>query len=276
EQRDGRMLYVSSAAQPVPEGTPGALRGALQGPGNLRVPTLGDRLVAARPRARVVALSGKDRSAALLAGRDRRHVVYWFDQRSGRFVSSMAYDSDSGAGALGRELVERFNAEAGEKLKQRFGVLWRRLDAPPPQGPAPLPTPQPALEKYQLPQQGIGFDHDLSKDERGYFGSFYYSPFIDEVLADLVLRFLEDGRLGLGRGPEPDLLALSFSGNDTVSHSYGRQSEETLDALRRLDRQLGRVLTALDGLPKDSVVLALSADHGFPPIPEVHRRGGGT
>lgn len=276
EQRGGRMLYVSSAAQPVPEGTPGALRGTLQGPGNLRVPTLGDRLVEARPGARVVSLSGKDRSAAFLAGRNRGHVAYWWDHRNGQFVTSAAYDTGSGAGAHGREIVERWNARAGAQLKDRFGSVWRRLEVAPPVGPAPLPTPHPALEKYQLPQQGIGFDHDLGRDERGYFASLYYSPFIDELLADLALEFLGDAKLGLGRGAAPDLLALSFSGNDTVSHSYGRESEETIDALRRLDRQLGRVLDALELLPKGSVVLALSADHGFAPIPEVHRRDTGA
>lgn len=274
EERDGRMLYVSSAAQPVPEGTPGAVRGALQGPGNLRVPTLGDRLVELRPRARVVSLSGKDRSAAFLAGRNRNHVAYWFDTRSGAFTTSEAYDGKSAPGAPGHEIVARWNAGAGPRLKERFGPLWRKLDAAP--APTSLPTPEPLLGKYQLPQQGIGFDHDLSKDERGYYYSLYYSPYIDELLADLALEFLADPRLGLGRGPEPDLLALSFSGNDTVSHSYGRESEEALDALRRLDRQLGRVLAALDALPRGSVVLALSADHGFPPIPEVHRRSGAS
>jgi hypothetical protein len=277
EERAGKMFYVSSAAQPVPEGTPGAVRGALTGPGNLRVPTLGDRLVETRPGARVVSLSGKDRSAAMLAGRNRGHVVYWYDQGSGRFVTSAAYDSKSGAGAQGAGIVERFNAGAGARLPGRFGLRWAKLHAPTPQRPEPLPTPIPDLAKYQLPQQGIGFDHDFGKDERGYFASIYYSPFIDELLADLALDFLGNAALGLGRGASPDLLALSFSGNDTVSHSYGRESEEALDALRRLDRQLGRVLEALDrSLPKGSVVLALSADHGFPPIPEVWRRETGA
>lgn len=273
EERGGRMRYVWSAAQPVPEGTPGAVRGALQGPGNLRVPTLGDRLVETRRGARVVSLSGKDRSASLLAGRNRGHVVYWWDQRNGRFVTSAAYDTRGGAADVGREIVERFNARTGARLPGRFGLLWSRLGAPAPDRPEPLPTPVPELGKYQLPQQGIGFDHDLSRDERGYFSSLYYSPFIDELIADLAVEFISNAELGLGRGAVPDLLALSFSGNDNVSHAYGRESEEALDALRRLDRQLGRVLDALGRMqPKGSVVVALSADHGFPPIPEVHRR----
>ncbi|HEV8578114.1 MAG TPA: alkaline phosphatase family protein [Thermoanaerobaculia bacterium] len=64
-----------------------------------------------------------------------------------------------------------------------------------------------------------------------------------------------------------------------VSHAFGNESEEELDTLRRLDRELGRLLIALDALaaaePKGRVVLALSADHGFTPLPEVVRRNGG-
>src|SRR5262249_18331538 len=46
--------------------------------------------------------------------------------------------------------------------------------------------------------------------------------------------------------------------------------EESRDALRRLDLQIGRVLAALDAnYPKGTVLLALSADHGFPTMPEV-------
>ena len=38
--------------------------------------------------------------------------------------------------------------------------------------------------------------------------------------------FLEDPKLELGRRQSTDFLALSFSAQDTVSHSYGAESEE--------------------------------------------------
>src|SRR5262245_21737800 len=56
------------------------------GPGALRVPSLGDRLVETKPGARVVSISGKDRSSIFMAGRDPKHSVYWYDQDTGRFV----------------------------------------------------------------------------------------------------------------------------------------------------------------------------------------------
>jgi hypothetical protein len=75
-QKNGRP------AEPLPA------RATLTGPGNLRVDTIGDWLVAGHPESRVVSVSAKDRTAIMLAGRNPRHIVYWFDQDTGRFVTS--------------------------------------------------------------------------------------------------------------------------------------------------------------------------------------------
>lgn len=242
------------------------------GPGQLRVPTLADRLVTERPRSRVVALSPKDRSAVFLAGRDARHVVYWYDRETGRFVTSPAYDVNRGAGPVAATLVREFNRDqAGARLLSRFGLLWKKL--PPPASGLALPAPPRDLYDYQIPAQGVGFDHDLSRDPGGYSAGFYGSPYVDELLADLALAFVQSDALALGRRDDPDLLLLSFSGQDVVSHSFGNESEENVDTLRRLDRQLGRLLRALDErVGQANVALALSSDHGFAPIPEVFRR----
>jgi hypothetical protein len=263
-----------------------ATRATISGPANLRVHTLGDRLVDLKPGSRVVSLSAKDRSAILLAGRDPRHAVYWYDQTGGRFTTSPAYDADAQPGAAAAAIVARFNAEAaGATLPSRFGGRWSRLPLAPglvPPSPPPLwlptagvfnPYPTPRLLDYQIPSNGLGFDHDLLTSGSSYPVSLYVSPLIDELLADLALGFLGDEAYGLGQGRSPDLLALSFSAQDVVSHSYGPESEENLDTLRRLDVQIGRILGAIEQrFPKGSVVLALSADHGFAPIPESEKR----
>lgn len=243
------------------------------GAGALRVPTLGDRLVEARPGARVVSLSAKDRSALFMAGRHEGHSVYWYDQDTGRFVTSPFYAPPAGA----RAVVDTFNrTRAGPLLPQRFGLTWKRLAVPEPVSAEPLRQPVPAASMldYQLPSNGLGWDHPLTLNPRGYFTSLYYSPFTDELVADLALAFLENESLALGRGAQPDMLWLSFSAQDVVSHSYGVESEENFDTLMRVDIQIGRVMGALERLfPRGFVVLALSADHGFPVIPEAeHQR----
>ncbi len=249
----------------------------IPGPGNLRVPTLGDRLVEQIPGARVVSVSAKDRGAIFLAGKNPAHAVYWYDGWTGRFQTSAAYRPPARA----EELVTRFNEEqAGDTIRKRFGIVWDKLpepDAAPGAPPVPTAVPANVISRYQFPVHGVGFGHDLSTYGRipaggatGYLGGVYRSPFIDVLTADLALAFLNDPSYALGRGAVPDLLAISFSGHDPVAHDYGDESEESRDALRRLDVQIGRVLDALEAkYPKGTVLLALSADHGFPMMPEV-------
>jgi len=269
EQNPDGTIRAVQAAFPGAPGVPGSSQStAIAGLGNLRVPTLGDRLVSERPGARVVSLSAKDRSAILLAGRDRRHSVYWYDQDTGVFATSSAYDADASA----RAVVEAFNG--GLRLPARFGFRWDPLplsDAVPDIPPSARPVPAPGLFEFQVPVNGIGFPHDYRLNPAGYFAALYSSPVVDELVADLAIAMLEDNRLRLGRGPGPDLLALSFSAQDVVSHRYGAESEENLDVLRRLDVQLGRLLAAIDKASDRRAVLALSADHGFATIPEAER-----
>lgn len=271
---DGSLQTVYCTDQRDPAA--GATSRAIPGPANLRVPTLGDRLVESKKGARVVSLSAKDRGSIFLAGKSRQHAVYWYDGETGRFVTSNAYDPPGEA----RAAVRRFNeTKAGGMLPARFGLIWKKLPEPAPVPGKALPAAVPAaiVQRYQFPVHGLGFDHDLSRygtisagGAAGYFGGIYRSPFVDELTADLALAVLNDSALDLGHRDVPDLLCLSFSGHDPVSHDYGNESEEELDALRRLDIQLGRVFDALDAnYPKGTVLVALSADHGFPVMPEV-------
>jgi hypothetical protein len=280
EERPGKGLVpVYCTDQPGPS-SPAGSPVTIPGPANLRVPTLGDALVTERKGARVFSVSGKDRAAIFLAGRNPAHAVYWYDKSNGLFTTSAAYDTRSTGGAAAA-VVERFNRQkGGEALRARLGTAWKKL-APPssPASPLPMPVPAAVLHRFQIPSFGLGWDKDLSRyapwsrhDASGYFAGAYRSPFVDELTADLALDLLSDPSMALGRRGAPDLLAISFSGYDPVSHDYGSESEEALDALRRLDVQIGRLLDALEaGYPKGSFLIAFSADHGFHPIPEAAR-----
>jgi hypothetical protein len=236
----------------------------MMGPTALRIPTLGDLLLETHPESRVVSLSAKDRAAILMAGHNRKEAVYWFDQVTGSFGSSAAYEPSAEA----RAIVERVNQKGAGP--GRFGLVWKPL--PLEITGEKLPQPARDIADFQLPLNGLGFPHSLTFSPRGYFPSLYATPFIDEYLADLALAFLEDPALALGRKTSPDFLAISFSAQDVIAHSYGAESEENLDVLRRLDVQLGRVFAAMDRLGlTGSVALGFSADHGFPELPEVRR-----
>ncbi len=282
EERPGKgLVSVYCTDQSDPRSPRGSAE-TIPGPANLRVPTLGDALVAQKKGARVVSVSGKDRAAIFLAGRNPSHAAYWYDKSNGTFTTSAAYDTKSASGAAAATIVDRFNREkGGETFRARLGTIWKRLPPPEPAPARPLPTPVPqaTIQRFQVPSFGIGWEKDLSKymawsrsEPSGYFAGVYRSPFVDELTADLALTFLSDPSFALGRRGTPDLLAISFSGHDPVSHDYGNESEEELDILRRLDLQLGRLFDALEkAFPKGSFLVAFSADHGFNPIPEVAR-----
>jgi hypothetical protein len=270
-----RTVYCTDQEFSDPETKAAVFR---PGPGNLRVPTLGDRLLERYPSARVVSVSGKDRGAIFMAGKRREHSVYWWDQQTGRFVTSPAYDVASPGGDVVSKIVTRFNrTRAAGHLPRRLGLAWRKMADPVyPAGTADAsarPVPAFEMRPYQIPVNGLGWDKDMSLASNGYFHGIYYSPFIDELVMDLALEIGASTDLELGHGEQPDVLCLSLSGQDTVSHAYGPESEENLDVLRRLDVQLGRLFEALDrGYPEGNVVLALSADHGFQRVPELEAR----
>ena len=76
--------------------------------------------------------------------------------------------------------------------------------------------------------------------------------------------------MGLGRGPQTDILAVSFSTTDAVGHRYGPDSRELHDQIVRLDKYMGMFIDSLYKI-RDStrIVFALTADHGVAPYPEL-------
>lgn len=238
--QDGQRLYCLTEAGP--EGT------FRVGPGNLQVDGLGDVL---GPSARVISLSAKDRSAVMLAGRGRQHAAFWLDARAGRFLTSDAYDRFAPAVLAVQGIVDRLGArkEKGERLTPLL----------PPKGSIRIvPKKKLTGKQAKRPSQAV-----------------VTAAYQDTYLTDLALEILKDRSLGFG-GPDRygvDLLALSYSGPDGVAHDDGDGSTEQLEALRRLDKQLGRLLAALKDLTekKGRVLLALSADHGFLPADAPHQ-----
>ncbi len=237
------------------------------GAGRLLLDTLADRLVVQHPGARVVAISGKDRGAILLAGRSPQHAVFWYDRRNSGFRTSAAY-AGSGAGTPAGNVLDHFNAQRAAAFKQldEAEFVWKPLQRP---DLTPLKTT--GLAMHQWPVVGLGFDHDLRLHSNGAAAGAYHSPLVDHLSLDLALAVLDDEVMALGRDSVPDMLLLSLSGSDNVAHYYGPESNETRDTLLRLDLELGRLLDTLERrIGREHVAVALSADHGMPPLPEPH------
>jgi hypothetical protein len=75
----------------------------------------------------------------------------------------------------------------------------------------------------------------------------------------------------LGEDSIPDLLLLNYKGADFVGHRYGPDSDELRLTLGEMDRNLARIIAALESKVGKDYLLAVTADHGMPSAPPQRR-----
>ncbi len=227
----------------------------------MKIPTFGDRLRERFPDARVVSLSMKPRSAVMMAGHGG--IVTWFSDANG-WATSTAF-----AKAPIPTISEVLQAHTVESARS---IIWQRADE------AGRYADEDASD-VERPRRGWTntFPHPLSgapgTPEKDFYDLWERSPYSDEYLGKMAATLLE--RFELGRRDVTDLLAVSFSALDYVGHDFGPDSQEAQDAVIRLDRTIGDLFAALDArVGRDRYVVALSADHGVAPIPELSAKQG--
>jgi len=88
--------------------------------------------------------------------------------------------------------------------------------------------------------------------------------------ADAFIRMIETQPLG--QDEVADLLLLNFKGADYVGHKHGPDSAELAATLQEVDRQLARILAAVEAKVGPDFLLAVTADHGMPSEPKGDRR----
>lgn len=226
-----------------------------QSPTHLLATTLGDWIKRRYPPSRVFAASGKDRAAVLLGGH-HADAAFWYGGEDG-FVTSRFYRG-----------WQRWldDLDTGEWPLEHLGQTWEAL---------PLSAEAAAAAGVLEPDRGELYEtlpHAFGGISPAPTGGFYRdlasSPYLDEMVARLALEIVD--REELGRDEWPDLLALSFSALDIVGHEHGPHSPEALDVVLRLDRTLGTLLDELDRrVGGENLLVALSADHGVVPLPEL-------
>jgi len=245
-------------------GLPGA------SPQKILVSTLSEWIAAADPQARVVALGSGQYSSLLHAGHARGDV-YWYSGAVGRYVTSSFYRQDDAA------WVTSFNERTLPLFMQRSRV-W---ESTVPEAARSLARPDDS--PYEARGKFTTFPHRFEDevppaqrdDPRALPWRLSVTPMLDEAtlsLAEDAVRAQELGRRGT-----TDILSIVVSQVDDIGHWYGPRSQEQLDNLLRLDRELGEFLAFLDqSVGEGRYVLALSADHAAPDIPEHRREAGET
>jgi predicted AlkP superfamily pyrophosphatase or phosphodiesterase len=244
---DTTATYIGNSTKPL-DGT---------SPRNLKVETVGDVLRRAEPRAKVIAISGKDRGAILPAG--KTGVAYMYMGATGQFASTTYYMAQHPA------WVNDFNA--ARPADKYFRTEWKAL-LPEAAYARSVPDSQPwfGARGGKLPMAMAGAVENAPGP--AFYNSLLASPFADALSLDFARAAIAGE--GLGRDEATDILAVSLSGHDYVNHAWSAESRLSHDHFLHLDRLLEAFFRDLDAtVGKGNYLALLTADHGFMPAPEM-------
>jgi len=208
-------------------------------PHNLLSDTVGDELkLATSGKARVFAISLKDRAAALPAGFSG-DGAYWIDPKSGDWITSTYYRPDL------PEWVRNFNG--GHRTDKYWNREWKDGDG------NTLGSTAPRGAKDGTPA--------------GFYEVVGSTPFANDYQMEFAKELVLYEKLGAGSAT--DLLVISLSANDILGHRVGPDSPQMRSMALELDRSLADFFDFLGHqIGMANVWLALSADHGVAPLPE--------
>jgi Type I phosphodiesterase / nucleotide pyrophosphatase len=100
-------------------------------------------------------------------------------------------------------------------------------------------------------------------------GAIRRSALFPAFEADAMTDMIE--REPIGEDDVPDLILMNYKTPDYVGHQYGPDSKELGLTLGELDRNLARMIGALEAKVGKDYLLAVTADHGMPSAPPDHR-----
>jgi predicted AlkP superfamily pyrophosphatase or phosphodiesterase len=221
-------------------------------PKNLLVTTITDALkLFTNKKSKVISISIKDRGA-ILPGGHLADGVFWYNSKTGNFISSSYYMKDL------PDWVKNFNNQklADKYLSGEWNLLTDKKFYE-------INSPDESPYEPDFFREGKkSFPHsfkNLRLEEK--YEAFAFTPFIHDVLIELAKSAIKNERLG--KNSVPDFLAISFSSTDLIGHTWGNVSFELMDTYLRLDKKLADLLEFLDNeIGKNNYLLFLTSDHG--------------
>ena len=226
--------------------------------------SLAERVKKRYPRARVVGVGVKDRSAILPPGK-QADAAYWIDESG----DTPTLKCSTYYPACHPDVIA-LNAEmASEALFSRHPE-WKTWSCSLPE-PCEKACPD-DLAAFHGEDSGLGksFPHPV-KDTTAVLSS----PYGDDLLESVVERIMTSYDLGHNPAGAPDVLTIGFSSPDYFGHTFGPDSCEVADGYKRLDATLARLLTFLEKkVGREHLLVILTADHGVTSMPEVSLQRG--
>ena len=221
-------------------------------PWRLLTTTITDELkLFSQKRSKVIGISIKDR-AAVLPGGHMADGAYWYDGKSGNFITSTYYMTQL------PEWVQKFNAQ---KLPDQYlSKEWKTV-YPIEQYVESGPDDNPYEGKIGGKEKTT-FPYDLKELRKNNTGHDLLTtlPFGNDLLTEMAKATLAGENLG--RGSFTDFLAVSYSSTDILGHGVGPNAIEIEDMYIRLDKNLEDLFKTLDGaVGAGNYTVFLSADH---------------
>lgn len=249
---------VTSVSDPAAKllGADAAAEGS--SPRRLLVGTLGDEIKMSGQQSTVIGISIKDRAAILPVGH-MADGAYWFDDKSGHWVTSSYYMQNLPI------WVNQINEN--KPAAHAANAKWFPLEG----NAANAGNPEKPSSAKAFCTTGSAAA-DVPK-----CSSLEATPWGNELIEDFAEHALTAEKLGQHTGT--DVLAISFSANDYIGHAKGPDSPEVRDISIRTDRLLGKFFDYVDkGVGLSNVMFVMTADHGVATVPEVsearHMNGG--
>ena len=117
--------------------------------------------------------------------------------------------------------------------------------------------------RTELPDWARSYNKELKKNKElrkvgKDVGSY---PLCGHITTDMAIAALKGEQLG--KGEVTDMLCVSYSQTDVIGHAWGTRGERTDAAYLELDKDIARLLKALDDqVGEGNYLLFLTADHG--------------
>ena len=248
-QATGRSMYCTEDTTVQTVGS--TSKAGQMSPRNLLTTTVTDELrLATNFRSKVIGIALKDRGGILPAGHTA-NAAYWFDDKSGNWISSTYYMKDL------PQWVKDYN---DQKLPETYLKNdWTPL--------YPLDTyvqSTPDNTKYEGKFRGTDAPTLPVKTSglyKGNLGLIRSTPAGNTLTLDLAVAAINGEQLG--NHDVTDFLAISLSSPDYIGHQFGVNAIEIEDTYLKLDREIATFLTYLDAkIGKGNYTIFLTADHG--------------
>ncbi len=254
-------IYCTYDAEVRPVG--GSYEQGLHSPSQLHSSTFADELkLATKGKAKIFSAGLRESSAILSAGHSP-DGVFWFDNKSGTWMSSTWYMD---------QLPVWVNDLNSMKLSDSYlnGIwsLFKETEA--------YSGCLPDSNTFEMGFDGKNwFPYDLKKiREKSFQGNndsysmLSETPFGNTFTKDFVIRLVKEEKLG--QDDTTDYLSVCFSATDYIGHRFGPSSVEMADAIFRLDADIAALLDFLnETIGKRNILVFFTASHGISEIPSL-------